>query len=182
MKLFYEKNTSIYILLFFDILENLIFSYEILRKIYKSWNSEMKLFYDSIIKKYIISKFYNLKKLYYHIISLIYFIHYIIYQLAYFWDILLYLFILKYLYLLVFILFAYNNLYIFHNIIFIKFISLKCLYINNLLTFLSIILENLIFKYLYKFLYCKKNYVKNEKKSIKIYTSCKIIYTFFLNL
>ena len=146
MKLFYEKNTSIYILLFFDILENLIFSYEILRKIYKSWNSEMKLFYDSIIKKYIISKFYNLKKLYHHIISYIFLFYYIINQLAYFWDILLCQFMYIYFHYIIFILFAYNNLYIFHNIIFIKFISLKCLYINNLLTFNSIILENLIFK------------------------------------
>ena len=146
MKLFYEKICSIYILLFFDILENLIFSYEILRKIYKSWNSEMKLFYDSIIKKYIISKFYNLKKLYHHIISYIFLFYYIINQLAYFWDILLCQFMYIYFHYIIFILFAYNNLYIFHNIIFIKFISLKCLYINNLLTFNSIILENLIFK------------------------------------
>ena len=136
-----EKICSIYILLFFDILENLIFRYEILRKIYKSWNSEMKLFYDSIIKKYI-----YLKKLYHHIISYIFIFHYIINQLAYFWDILLCQFILRYLYLLIFILFAYNNLYIFHDIIFIKFLSLKCFYINILLTFNSIILENLIFK------------------------------------
>ena len=146
MKLFYEKNTSIYILLFFDILENLIFSYEILRKIYKSWNSEMKLFYDSIIKKYIISKFYNLKKLYHHIISYIFLFYYIINQLAYFWDILLCQFMYIYFHYIIFILFIYNIVYIFHNIIFIKFISLKCLYINNLLTFNSIILENLIFK------------------------------------
>ena len=59
---YFRKNIPVYIYYcFFDILENLIFRYEILRKIYKSWNSEMKLFYDSIIKKYIISKFYNLK-------------------------------------------------------------------------------------------------------------------------
>ena len=135
-----EKICSIYILLFFDILENLIFRYEILRKIYKSWNSEMKLFYDSIIKKYI-----YLKKLYYHIISYTFLFDNIIHQLVYFWDILLYLFILKYLYLLIFILFIYNIIYIFHNITFIKFSSLKCLYIRNLLTFNNITLENLIF-------------------------------------
>ena len=146
MKLFYEKNTSIYILLFFDILENLIFSYEILRKIYKSWNSEMKLFYDSIIKKYIISKFYNLKKLYHHIISYIFLFYYIINQLAYFWDILLCQFMYIYFHYIIFILFIYNIVYIFHNIIFIKFISSEYSYINILLTFNSIILENLIFK------------------------------------
>ena len=146
MKLFYEKNTSIYILLFFDILENLIFRYEILRKIYKSWNSEMKLFYDSIIKKYIISKFYNLKKLYHHIISYIFLFYYIINQLAYFWDILLCQFMYIYFHYIIFILFIYNIVYIFHNIIFIKFISSEYSYINILLTFNSIILENLIFK------------------------------------
>ena len=146
MKLFYEKICSIYILLFFDILENLIFSYEILRKIYKSWNSEMKLFYDSIIKKYIISKFYNLKKLYHHIISYIFLFYYIINQLAYFWDILLCQFMYIYFHYIIFILFIYNIVYIFHNIIFIKFISSEYSYINILLTFNSIILENLIFK------------------------------------
>lgn len=62
---------------------------------------------------------------------------------------LLYLFILRYLYFIIFILFIYSIIYIFHNIIFIKFISLKYFYINDLLTFNNIILENLIFKYWY---------------------------------